>query len=118
MPAIACIAIAALVIALLIVSAVTYFAPYVGAGADAAPPDAVSASTILDRIATEGVLRTDSWQLEPSHRAPTVSYSPEQAHAAMQHHIACGMSWCGAKHDAYWTLVRAGKIRPDLRAAP
>ncbi len=75
-----------------------------------APPD------ILDVIAREGVLRSESWQLEPSHRAPLDPYTPEQAHAAMQQHVDCGTDICRAKYAAFWLLVDEGLVVPDARA--
>jgi hypothetical protein len=83
---------------------------------DAMPDAAIPAADILDRVAAQGSLRTDSWQLEPSHRAPTEPYTPEQAHAVMQQHRECGTDRCDAKHAAFWTLVDAGHAVPDVRA--
>lgn len=82
----------------------------------AIPADAVHSADILDRVAAEGSLRTDSWQLEPSHRTPTAEYTPEQAHATMQQHRECTTDWCDAKHAAFWTLADAGLLIPDARA--
>ncbi|MGW4771746.1 hypothetical protein ACWEO2_27360 [Nocardia sp. NPDC004278] len=53
---------------------------------DTIPDGAVSGVDILDRVTAEGTLRTDSWELEPSHRASPEPYTPEQAHAEMRRH--------------------------------
>jgi hypothetical protein len=82
---------------------------------DTMPVGAVMSADILIRVATEGSLRTDSFQLEPSHRAPTDPYTPEQAHKAMQWHRECGTDICAAKHSALYTLVDAGLTVPDVR---
>jgi hypothetical protein len=83
---------------------------------DAVPDGAIPAADILDRVAAQGSLRTDSWQLEPTHRAPDVPYTPDQAHAEMQRHRGCGTDRCEAKHTAFWALVDAGHAVPDSRA--
>ena len=85
-------------------------------GGDAYPEGAIPAADILERVAMQGSLRTDSWQLEPSHRAPNVPYTPEQAHAEMRRHCECSTDHCAAKHLAFWTLVDAGHAIPDVRA--
>lgn len=104
---------ATLATAALVTLLAVYIAPYVGRNpAPPAPPP----TDILDVIATEGVLRSDSWQLEPSHRAPTNPYTPEQAHTAWQQHLACSAERCRAKAAALRTLVDAGKLRLDIRA--
>ncbi|UGT63597.1 hypothetical protein [Nocardia asteroides] len=81
-----------------------------------APEDSRAHGGILDRVAAEGTLRSDSWQLEPTHRAPSMPYSPERAHAEMRRHRDCGTDTCAAKHAAFWTLVDDGQIVPDARA--
>ncbi|MEV6432546.1 hypothetical protein [Nocardia sp. NPDC051463] len=84
---------------------------------DAATPDgAVPFAQIAECVAAEGSLRTDSWDLEPSHRAPTDPYTPEQAHMAMQQHRDCATDRCAAKHSAFWTLADEKCIVPDARA--
>lgn len=83
---------------------------------DAIPDGAVSSVDILDHVAAEDALRTDSWQVEPSHRAPSEPYTPEQAHAEMQRHCECGTDLCTAKYEAFWALVDAGHAVPDARA--
>lgn len=77
---------------------------------DAYPDGAIPAADILSRVADEGSLRTDSWELELSHRAPSEPYTPEQAHAVTQQHRECGTDLCAAKHSAFWRLV--DKARP------
>ncbi|MFI6366034.1 hypothetical protein ACIBG0_25135 [Nocardia sp. NPDC050630] len=84
-------------------------------GGEALPDGAIRAADILDRIGDDGSLRTDSWQLEPSHRAPAEGYTTEQAHKAMQRHRECATDMCPAKHSAFWTLVDAGRAVPDGR---
>ncbi|MFE9327153.1 hypothetical protein ACIHDR_37330 [Nocardia sp. NPDC052278] len=91
------------------------FLPWLLDRDDAVPDGAVAAAEILERIADQGSLRTDSWQLEPSHRAPAEGYTSEQAHAEMQRHRECGTDRCAAKHMAFWTLVDAGHVTPDVR---
>ncbi|MGW4773646.1 hypothetical protein ACWEO2_37120 [Nocardia sp. NPDC004278] len=83
---------------------------------DTYPEGAITAADILERVASEGTLRTDSWELEPSHRAPAEPYTPEQAHAEMQRHRECSTALCPAKHSAFWTLVDVGQAVPDARA--
>jgi hypothetical protein len=117
MPAIIYIAaVAALVIALVAMAFFAFVMPYMGSGAKAQPAQAISATAIPDRVAAEGSLRFDSWQLEPSHRAPTVPYTVEQAHKAMQQHLECGADICGAKRSAMYTLEDAKRVRFDERA--
>jgi hypothetical protein len=88
------------------------FLPWLLDRDDAVPDGAVLSADILERIAREGTLRTDSWQLEPSHRAPADGYTPEEAHREMQRHRECGTDRCAAKHKAFWTLVDAGRAVP------
>ncbi|WP_328410321.1 hypothetical protein [Nocardia sp. NBC_00403] len=95
--------------------AVRYLLPWLLDRDTAVPEGAVHSVDILERVAAEGSLRTDSWQLEPSHRAPSDPYTPEQAHIAMQQHRDCGTDLCAAKHSAFWTLVDAGHAVPDAR---
>lgn len=82
---------------------------------DTRPAGAVLSAEILERVAAEGVLRSDSWQLEPSHRAPTDPFTPEQAHTAMQQHRECATDDCAAKHAALGILIDAGLTVPDVR---
>ncbi|WP_329411948.1 hypothetical protein OG563_06030 [Nocardia vinacea] len=84
-------------------------------GGEALPDGAVRAADLLGRIGDDGSLRTDSWELEPSHRAPAEGYTPEQAHKEMQRHRECATDRCAAKHSAFWTLVDAGRVTPDVR---
>ncbi|MEU0504039.1 hypothetical protein [Nocardia sp. NPDC005998] len=77
-------------------------------GGDAAPDGAIPAVDILKRVAAQYSPRADSWELEPSRRAPVEPYPPEQAHAETQRHRECGIELCPAKHSAFWTLVDAG----------
>ncbi|WP_327113456.1 hypothetical protein OHB12_31615 [Nocardia sp. NBC_01730] len=95
---------------------IRYGLPYLIDRGEAIPDGAVSSVDILDRVAAEGTLRTDSWQLEPSHRAPTEPYTPERAHAEMQRHRECGTDICSAKYAAFWALADSGQIVPDARA--
>lgn len=92
-----------------------YLLPWLTDRDDTRPAGAVLSADILERVAAEGVLRTDSWQLEPTHRAPTDPFTPEQAHTAMQQHLECGTDRCAAKHAALWLLVDAGLTVPDER---
>ncbi|WP_433626090.1 hypothetical protein [Nocardia sp. CA-120079] len=85
-------------------------------GGDAVPDGAIPAADILERVAAQGSLRTDSWELEPSHRAPAEGYTPERAHAEMQRHRECATDLCAAKYAAFWCLVDAGEAVPDTRA--
>ncbi|WP_329408290.1 hypothetical protein OG563_38745 [Nocardia vinacea] len=96
--------------------AAVYLLPCVADRDDSVPEGALPAAEILDRIAAEGTLCIDSWQLEPSHRAPEVPYTAEQAHAELQRHRECGTNLCAAKYEAFWTLVDAGHSVPDVRA--
>jgi hypothetical protein len=82
---------------------------------DAMPAGAVMSADILIRVAAEGTLRSDSWELEPSHRAPTVPFTPEQAHQTMQWHLECGTDNCAAKHAALGILIDAGLTVLDVR---
>ncbi|MFQ6394226.1 hypothetical protein ACLMAJ_12270 [Nocardia sp. KC 131] len=79
------------------------------------PSDAEPVAHILDRVAAEGSQRRDSWELETAHRAPTVAYTIEQAHTAMQDHIECPIDVCAAKRSARASLVEAGKLHVDTR---
>lgn len=81
-------------------------------GGEALPDGAMRAADILERIGDEGSLRTDSWQLAPTHRAPDEGYTPEEAHREMQRHRKCGTDRCAAKHTAFWVLVDAGRAVP------
>ncbi|MEV6136523.1 hypothetical protein AB0L63_10795 [Nocardia sp. NPDC051990] len=93
------------------------FLPWVlDRGGDAYPDGAIPVADILERVAAQGSLSIDSWQLEPSHRAPTAPYSPVQAHAEMQRHRECATDLCAAKYSAFWCLVDAGEAVPDARA--
>ncbi|MEU0503985.1 hypothetical protein [Nocardia sp. NPDC005998] len=89
-----------------------FFLPWLIDRDDSVPDGAISAADILERVAAQGSLRTDSWELEPSHRAPAEPYTPEQAHAEMQRHRKCGTDLCPAKYSAFWTLVDAGRAVP------
>lgn len=92
-----------------------YLLPWLTDRDDAKPVGAVMSADILIRVAAEGTLRTDSWELEPSHRAPTDPYTPEQAHQTMQWHLECGTDVCAAKHAALGTLIDAGLTVLDVR---
>lgn len=116
MPAIVIIAIVALALAIVAMILLAIFAPRLFDDRAAPPADPVSTMTILDRIAAEGSLRYDSWQLEPSHRRPTTPYTIEQAHVAMQQHRMCRADVCGAKSAAMCVLEDARKIQFDERA--
>ncbi|WP_040689539.1 hypothetical protein [Nocardia vinacea] len=83
---------------------------------DAYPDGAIPVADILDRVAEERALRTDSWELEPPHRAPSELYTPEQAHTEMRRHCECGTDLCTVKDEAFWTLVDAEYAVPDARA--
>ncbi|WP_433202787.1 hypothetical protein ACQP1G_12905 [Nocardia sp. CA-107356] len=93
-----------------------YWLPYLIDRDDTIPDGAVSSVDILDRVTAEGTLRTDSWELEPSHRAPPEPYTPEQAHAEMRRHRDCRTDICLAKYAAFWTLADSGQIVADARA--
>ncbi|WP_330254374.1 hypothetical protein OG874_07430 [Nocardia sp. NBC_00565] len=95
---------------------IRYGLPYLIDRDDALPDSPVSSVDILDRTAAEDALRTDSWQPEPSHRAPSAPYTPEQARTEMQRHCECGTDLCATKYQAYRTLVDAGHAIPDARA--
>ncbi|WP_330253473.1 hypothetical protein OG874_02340 [Nocardia sp. NBC_00565] len=84
--------------------------PYLIDRDDAIPDGAVSSADILDRVTAEGGLRTDSWQLEPSHRAPS-----QPSNAEIRRHRECGTDICSAKYAAFWTLADSGQIVPDAR---
>jgi hypothetical protein len=94
---------------------VVFLLPWLTDRDDTQPAGAVMSADILIRVATEGSLRTDSFQLEPSHRAPTDPYTPEQAHKAMQWHRECGTDVCAAKHSALGVLIDAGLTVLDVR---
>lgn len=80
-------------------------------------PTPVRDRPFADLIAAEGRLRTESWQLEPDHRAPFAPLSPEQAHKYMQLHRGCTTEGCARKAAAFYTLVAAGRAKPDSSRA-
>ncbi|WP_330249305.1 hypothetical protein OG874_23520 [Nocardia sp. NBC_00565] len=93
-----------------------YGLPYLTDRDDALPDGAVSSIDILDRVAAEDAVRTDSWALEPSHHSQSEPYIPEQAHTEVQRHCECRTDLCVAKYQAFWTLVDAGHAVPDASA--
>lgn len=110
--------IVAIVVVLAVVAMVmlAVFAPRLFDEPDVPPADTIPISAVLDRIAAEGSLQYDSWQLEPSHRRPTTPYDLERAHAAMQHHRECMADTCPAKRAAMDTLADSRKVQFDERA--
>ncbi|WP_327098224.1 hypothetical protein OIE68_05095 [Nocardia vinacea] len=46
------------------------------------------------------------------HRAPDHPYSVDEARRVFRQRINCDAGSCGAKHEAFWTLVEAGVLRP------
>lgn len=79
------------------------------------PPDAEPCAHILERVSAEGSLRLDSWGIEPTHRAPAVRFTVDEAHQEMRRHIECGVDFCPRKRSAQQVLVEAGKLQVDLR---
>ncbi|MEV6429306.1 hypothetical protein [Nocardia sp. NPDC051463] len=88
---------------------------YLLARGPAYPPNAQPVNDILERIAAEGSLRMDSWDVEAAHRAPDKPFTIEEAHREMQCHRKCGVDACARKHSAQAVLVEAGRIKVDLR---
>lgn len=72
------------------------FLPWLIDRETAVPDGAVQSADILERIALECTLRTDSCQLELSHCAPSDPYTPEQAHVVTQQHRECAIELCAA----------------------
>ncbi|MFI6368944.1 hypothetical protein ACIBG0_40235 [Nocardia sp. NPDC050630] len=46
------------------------------------------------------------------HRAPDRPYSVDEARRVFRARINCDADSCGAKHEAFWTLIDAGVLRP------
>ena len=46
------------------------------------------------------------------HRAPDRPYTVSEAHHVFRARINCDADSCGAKHEAVWTLIEAGVLRP------
>ncbi|WP_157124587.1 hypothetical protein [Nocardia pseudovaccinii] len=46
------------------------------------------------------------------HRAPDHPYTLCEARCVFRARINCDADSCGAKHEAFWTLVDAGVLRP------
>lgn len=49
------------------------------------------------------------------HRAPDYPYSIDEARRVFRQRINCDADSCGAKHEAVWTLIDAGVLRPSTR---
>ncbi|WP_280449285.1 hypothetical protein [Nocardia brasiliensis] len=117
MPATVAVAIVVLLLAVVTMALLAIFAPRLFDQQEySAPAETAPIATILDRIADEGSLRYDSWQLEPSHRHPIEPYTVEQAHQTMQRHRMCSADTCPAKSAAMYSLESAKRTRFDERA--
>ncbi|MGY1945002.1 hypothetical protein [Nocardia asiatica] len=80
-------------VALALLAGGTFFVlPYLLDRDDALPESAVPVTDIFDRL------------------------DIEHAHATMQDHVRCSIDSCPDKAYAYWTLVDAGHVVPDVRA--
>ncbi|BCK53416.1 hypothetical protein [Nocardia wallacei] len=62
---------------------------------------------IQERLAREH--QTVGW----AHQAPAEPLTTSHAHRIMQQHRDCPVQDCPRKSAAWYTLVRAGKIKPD-----
>ena len=49
------------------------------------------------------------------HRAPDHPYTVSEARRVFRQRINCDADSCGAKHEAFWTLIGAGVLRPATR---
>ena len=47
------------------------------------------------------------------HHAPDHPYSIDEARRVFRQRINCDADSCGAKHEAFWTLIDAGVLRPS-----
>ena len=46
------------------------------------------------------------------HRAPDHPYTVGEARRVFRQRMNCDADSCGAKHEAFWTLIDAGVLRP------
>ncbi|MEU0540067.1 hypothetical protein ABZ319_09365 [Nocardia sp. NPDC005978] len=72
----------------------------------------LAAESSADRVGGQANMWLSAW----SHSAPEGVLTAAQAHDVMRLHRECQMRGCARKRAAYWALVDAGRVRPDVRA--
>ncbi|RDI53896.1 hypothetical protein [Nocardia mexicana] len=92
-----------IIAALVILSAIVWFAP------DTLPP----APTLTHPAPEEPAMDTSVWPVGWPHEAPDRPMSVSDARHSMQRHRDCYREDCPRKRAAYQTLVDAGHIKPD-----